>query len=99
MEEFQILFGLFAALLAVLVFVAPIISLIGFLRARQLRETVAALEDTVRALDARVEVLARAQARMKTAAPGPEPALGPAPFYSERPRGYLIGSSASRDGW
>jgi len=78
MEEFQVLFGLFAALVALLVFVAPIISLIGFLRARQLRETVAALEDTVRALDARVEVLARAQARMKTAAPGPEPAPGPA---------------------
>jgi uncharacterized membrane protein len=77
MEEFQLLLTLFGLLLGLLVFLSPIISLIGFLRARQLRETVAALEDTVRALDARVEGLARAQARMKTATP-PPPAAVPA---------------------
>ena len=70
--------------LALFVFLSPIISLVGFLRARQLRETVAALEDTVRALDARVDGLARAQARMKTAAPGPSrPRARPRP---PRPR-------------
>ena len=77
MDEFRLLFGLIALLLGLLFFLSPIISLIGFLRARQLRETVASLEDTVRALDARVEGLARTQARMKTA-PGPDPAPGPA---------------------
>ena len=77
MDEFRLLFGLFALLLGLLFFLSPIISLIGFLRARQLRETVAALEDTVRALDARVEGLARTQARMKTA-PGPDPVSSPA---------------------
>jgi len=58
MDEFRLLFGLIALLVGLLFFLSPIISLIGFLRARQLRETVAALEDTVRALDARVEGLA-----------------------------------------
>ena len=78
MEGIEALVGLLFAVLALVVFVSPIISLVGFLRARQLRETVTALEDTVRALDARVEGLARTQARMKTAAPVPDPASSPA---------------------
>ena len=76
MDGFNSLAALGLALLGLGVFLGPIISLIGFLRARQLRETVAALEDTVRALDARVEGLARAQARMKTEAAA-DPATAP----------------------
>jgi len=77
MDEFAPLIALVGLFVALLVFVAPIMSLIGFLRARQLRETVAALEETVRALEAKVEGLARTQARMK-AAPVPDPAPSPA---------------------
>ncbi len=81
MDAFDNLVGLGIGLLGLLFFFGPIISLIGFLRTRQLRETVAALEDTVRALDARVDGLARAQARMAQPAPAVSatPSAAPVP--------------------
>ena len=68
--SFEVLVGLIALILGLLILSSPIMSLIGFLRARQLCRPRSALEDTVRALDARVEGLARTQARMKTAPTG-----------------------------
>jgi len=58
MDGIELVLPLVGLLVGLLVFLSPIFSLIGFLRARQLRETVAQIEDTVRALDA-TEVRAR----------------------------------------
>jgi uncharacterized membrane protein len=78
MDGFETLVGLVFALLGLVFLLGPIFSLVGFLRTRQLKETVAVLEGTVRALDAKVEGLARAQARARTdAAAAAPPAATP----------------------
>jgi uncharacterized membrane protein len=72
------------SLIGLAVFFSPIVSLIGFFRTRQLRETVEGLQATVAGLDARVEGLTRAQARLReqlaTAPPAvADPATAPMP--------------------
>ena len=89
MDGFEVLGALVVALLGLGVFVGPILSLVGFLRGRELRQTVASLEDTVRSLEGRVEGLARAQARMTVApaaVPAASPAAAPSPVAQPQPQ-------------
>jgi uncharacterized membrane protein len=75
-EAFFALIGLAVALW---VLVSPIVSIVSLVRARRLRATVEELQHTVRSLDARLEGVARAQARQRAAE---APAASPAPVVA-----------------
>ena len=77
---------LVASVLGLVVFLAPVLSIIGFVRSRQLRDEVEGLEATVRGLEGGLDALSRAHAqlraevsRQRTAAPAATPSQAGAP--------------------
>jgi uncharacterized membrane protein len=70
---------LVVSVLGLVVFFAPVLSIIGFVRSRQLRDTVESLEATVQGLDGRLDALARAHAQLRAEAERFAAARPPAP--------------------
>jgi uncharacterized membrane protein len=80
-EAFLALIGLTVALW---VMVSPVVSIVNLVRVRRLRASVDELQYTVRSLEARLDGVARAQARQRTEAPA-APAAAPSTVVAAPP--------------